>query len=647
MKKNSLIDCLACILFKILGPLIRALPLSLSFCLGRRLGDLLYILDPKHRSIAYANIKRAFYGRPLTPCLKSLTREFYQAFGQSLIEVFLIPKIDRRYIDSFITISGLDNILNAFKKKRGVILVAVHAGSWELSNIITANLGFPFSMFIREQGLERLNNLLNDYRKRKGCRVISRKRGIKEVIAALNNNEAVGMTVDQGADTGVLVDFFGKPASMPKGAIKLALKYNVPLIPVFFKRIDGPKIKVWVGEEIVLSRGLSKEEDIKVNLQAVIKIFERFILKNPKEYLWTYKIWKRSQVRDLLIISDAKAGHIHQSLAVANLVKEVLTEKGFKTRLVKAEAVFRNKFLRFLFGICTFFFGRFGGWMKVSSLRYFLTRGSFKELSSLPADIIITTGSSLVGLNIVLSKENLSKSIVVMRPSYFSLSRFTLVIAPKHDRLEKKKNLVITDAPLNLINEEVLEKAKNSLIEKRQLDKSAFYISFLVGGDSKNFKLSTKSIAIVLEELKNLSESLGASLLLTTSRRTSKEVEAFLKKELNGFKRLKLMVIANEDNFPGAVEGILGLSSIVILSPESISMISEAVSSKRIVFVFRQPSLSPKHQSFLSYFSDRGYIYLTESYNLSKDIAKVYLEKPQMPLLRDNELVKEYLNKVL
>ena len=250
-------------------------------------------------------------------------------------------------------------------------------------------------------------------------------------------------------------------------------------------------------------------------------------------------------------------------------------------------------------------------------MRHFLTRNSFKELASLPSDIIITTGSSLAGLNLILSKENLSKSIVVMRPSYFGLSRFTLVIAPKHDRLKKRKNLVITDATLNLINEETLEEASKGLVEKRKLDKDAFYISFLVGGDSKRFKLSSKSIAIALEELKSLSESLDANLLFTTSRRTGKDVESLLKKELSGFKQLKLMVIANEDNFPGAVEGILGLSSIVVLSPESISMISEAVSSKRLVFVFKQPSLSPKHQSFLSYLSNRGYIYLTESYNFS------------------------------
>ncbi len=179
--KNFLTDYLAYILFKALGPLIRSLPLSFSFALGRRLGDALYYFDLKHKATAYANIKRAFGTSLTSGYLSCLTRDFYRTFGQSIIEVFLIPIIDRNYIEQHITIEGEERVFNALKKGKGAILMAVHAGSWELSNIITANLGFPFSMFIREQGPARLNQLLNNYRKAKGCRIISREGGLKRL----------------------------------------------------------------------------------------------------------------------------------------------------------------------------------------------------------------------------------------------------------------------------------------------------------------------------------------------------------------------------------------------------------------------------------------------------------------------------------
>jgi len=234
-----------------------------------------------------------------------------------------------------------------------------------------------------------------------------------------------------------------------------------------------------------------------------------------------------------------------------------------------------------------------------------------------------------------------------MRPSYFGLKRFSLVIAPRHDRIKERKNLVITDASLNLINEESLGRATKDLINKKSLNDKALYISLLIGGDSKNFKLSASCVAVVIEELKKLSESLGANLLVTTSRRTTREVEAIVKKGLNGYPSSKLMVIANENNPPGVVEGMLGLSSIVVLSPESISMISEAVSSKKYVFVFNSPGLSAKHGNFLSYLSGRGHIYMAESRELSKRISQVWKSKLFVPSLKDNDLVKEYLRKIL
>ncbi len=196
MKKNSVTDYLACIIFKILGPIIRILPKRFGLWMGKKLGSLLYYFDLKHKSIAYANIKAAF-GRKLgLSCLSGLTKEFYKTYGQNIFEVFFIPQIDKKYLNKYISIEGLDYIYEAFKKGKGVIMLGIHEGSWELSNIISANLNFPFNLFVRDQRHPRLNRLLNSYRRKKGCRIIERKNGIRQLVEAICSNEGIGMTVD-------------------------------------------------------------------------------------------------------------------------------------------------------------------------------------------------------------------------------------------------------------------------------------------------------------------------------------------------------------------------------------------------------------------------------------------------------------------
>jgi len=635
---------LGCILLKVLGPAIRLLPLGLSFFLGKLLGEALYHLDLKHKAVAYANLKKVFAAR-MSPCeLSRLTREFYRSFGQSLIEVFLIPVIDKKYIERYITIEGKEKVFAALSKGNGVILAAVHAGSWELANIISSNLGFAFSMFIREQGLPRLNHLLNEYRKNRGCRIITREEGLREVIASLKNNEAIGMTVDQGGNSGILIDFLGQSASMPKGAVKLALKYNTPIIPIFFTRLKGPKIKVLAGEEIPLSRqGLSLEE----NLRRVISVFEDFILKYPKEYLWTYKIWKLSNKKKILILSDGKAGHLHQSEAVAREAEKILSQRNYQVKVERMEVKFRNKFSNMLFNLCVFLSGRYSCQGCLFCLRSLLALQNYQELSTATADIVISTGSSISGVNFILSRENLSKSIVNMRPSFLRIKRFNLVIAPSHDRLKEKKNVVITDSALNLIDEEYLRKESERLILNQGLNREELYIGALIGGKSKGFNLSPKTINQFTEELKELAKDLNAKILFTTSRRTSSKTAEAVKAGLKDSLDLKLLIIANENNLPGAVGGILGLSSIVILSPESISMISEAVNSKRYVFVFNSTGLGAKHKRFLDYLAKNRYVYTSEISGLGKLIKEVWKNKPKIPELKDRRIVHEALMRVL
>ena len=659
MNRNSTTDYFGYILLRLFGPLIRRLPLNFVMFLGKRIGDLLYCFDFKHKAVAYGNIKTAL-GAELSPAqLSGLTRRFYQTFGENIMEILLTPLINKDYINKYITIEGSDYIQQGFKKGKGVILLSIHAGSWELSNIICAHLGFPFTLFVREQRHSRLDRLLNSYRFQKGCKIIPRQNGIRHLIRALKDNQAIGMTADQGGRAGLLVKFFGKDASMAYGAVKLALKYDAAIIPGFYTRISGPRVKLVLGPPVKIIKTGDLDKDIYTNLQMVASTFQESILRDPQEYLWTYKIWKYGLEKNIIILSDAKTGHLRQAQAVANIADGFLKSIGIKTTVRMVEIKFKNNFAKSALTASSCLAGKYHCQGCLWCLRTFLKEDVYRAIVSLKPDIVISCGSSMAAINYVVSRENLAKSIVIMRPSVLSMKRFDLVIMPKHDRLPKRKNVAVTEGALNLIDEEYLRIQSEKLVQQRAIPAvcgpafggssqlSAFSIGLLIGGDAKGFHLEEGVILEIIKQIKSVAEKLNADILVTTSRRTSREVENLVKEEFRSYHRSRLLIIANEENISEAVGGILGLSQIVITSPESISMISEAASSGKYVLVFESGGLDRKHRYFLDYFVKNKYIFLVEAGSLAKVIANVRLEKPEMDTLKDNLLVREAIKKIL
>ena len=642
-----MLDYLACILFKALGALFRFLPVEASLFAGRRLGDWFYFFDARHRARSYANLKIAL-GQDLSPqAIRRVTREFYQSFGQSIIEIFLIPKVDKAYMEKYIEIEGLENIYAGLKKGKGAVLISAHAGSWELANIICANCGFPFYLFVKDQGFPRLNKLLNSYRQAKGCRIITKEGGLKQLIGALKNNSAVGITLDQGGKSGALVEFFGRSASMSTGGIKIASKYDTAIIPVYFTRTRGPRIKVLVGKELELTKSADAEKDLQDNLKKVTRVFEDFIRAYPKEYLWTYKIWKYSDEKHILILSDGKAGHLRQSEALSRIAAERLENKGIRAVVNTVEIKFKSKLARLALSLSSLLSGKYSCQGCLGCLRRSLQADTYATLTRSRPDIIISCGCGIAPVNFILSREAQARSIAIMRPPFLSLQKFDLVVMPRHDRPPQKKNVVAIKGALNLIGPRYLEEQSAVLAKNCNLDPRGLYIGLLLGGNSKKFILKKDLVAGLIREVKEAAEKLGAAILLTTSRRTPPEIENLLKQEFKEYSRCKLMVIANEKNIPQAVGGILGLSKFVITSPESISMISEAASSAKYAVVFRSAGLSRKHTKFLKGLAQEKYIYLSEVDALGRTLEDIRRNNPAVKVLADRELVAKALEKIL
>jgi hypothetical protein len=237
-----------------------------------------------------------------------------------------------------------------------------------------------------------------------------------------------------------------------------------------------------------------------------------------------------------------------------------------------------------------------------------------------------------------------------MRPAPLGLAKFDLVIMPRHDHPPKRKNVAITEGALNLIDDAYLkeqaERLRQSKAMNQQLPETGLNIGLLIGGDSKGFRLDAGRVRIVVNQVKSFAEQKGAAVLVSTSRRTSPEVEKLVKDEFKDFPRCRFLVIASEDNPAFAVGGILGLSNIVIISPESISMVSEAVSSGRYVVVF-DAALNRRHANFLSGLAEKKYIYIVQPQEIGALIDKISSQQPEINVLKDKQTLKEAMSRII
>ncbi len=646
--RYSLPEYILYINLKLVSVLFQALPVETALFIGRVLGIFGYWFDSKHKKIAYRNLRIALAGEKSVPQLKSILKRNYQSLGMNLIETLRSPRIDKDYINRYIKITGRENLDNVLENKRGAIVLGAHFGSWEIYFSIAGVLRYPFYMLAEEQTKNPLLDIfLNQIRRKKGAGVLKVGQQFRQVIRALQKNNLLGMVTDHGIKEGVFVDFFGRKTRTSDAAVRVSLKFNVPIIIVYLRRIKGPEHELVISSPLTMEKTGNFQQDIVTNLEIINRMTQGYISRYPEQYLWFYKRFKYSSQRNILLLHDGKTGHLRQSQAIVRLIEDIARQKHLEVKTKLIQVAFKNNFASVLQCLSTGLARRYSCQGCLFCLKWLLKPDNFRELQSYFADIVISCGSSIAAVNFVISEENQAKSVVVMRPGVLSTKRFDLVVMPAHDNPFNRRNIIQTSGALNLVDQEFLKSAALGLKSEVSIGKD-LALGLLLGGDTKKFKLSPGLLMPLISQIKLFLQKYDAEILITTSRRTSPEVENFIKQEFSNYSRCRLLVIANERNIPEAVGGILGLSKIVIISPESISMISEAASSGGYAVVFSpQADIGRRHHGFLEYLAAEKYIYLTETFGILHTLEKIAIEKPEIVKLQDSLRVKQALEKLL
>ena len=159
----------------------------------------------------------------------------------------------------------------------------------------------------------------------------------------------------------------------------------------------------------------------------------------------------------VVVLNDGKTGHLRQSQRVALAVEKALAERGIQSQTKIIRVSFRNQFSARLISGLSLLINSFVFQGRLESLKWVLTEKSFNELMSVKADLIVSCGSSIAGVNWLLSTDQNAKSLVVLKPGLLSFRRFDLVVVPQHDNPSaniKNTRVVVTKGAPNIIEKQ-------------------------------------------------------------------------------------------------------------------------------------------------------------------------------------------------
>ncbi len=586
-------------------------PYRLGVAFGAGIIYLCSFFYSRRFEVAYLNLKSAFPHKDPAE-IKWLIRRSMLNLGLSLMEFMLSIKLDVESLSSLIDFNGRDNIERESGKGRGVMFLTAHYNSWEIMPFLSSILGYNCHVIAREQKYARLNMLLNRYRSRWGSVVVEKGFSLKTIFRVLKKGDGVGILADQSAGKkGIQVKLLDRYASTNPGFISIARSTGATVIPVFLRRKSLFRHDMDIYPALNLNRS---DKDI---LSEYNSILESYIKRNPEQWLWFHKRWKYSLNKKILILSDAKPGHFKQSRMVAKELKEILERRNkldwgideaglisISEVTVKWKNSFCKKLLRLL-GI--FASSKIQG--RLRFLKLFINPDSYRELIKEKYDYVISAGASTVALNLILSIENRAFNIQILNSGIYR-NRMKLNFIPEHDNIEGY-NVYSYKGALAEEKENILD-----AIDSLDLDKGALKVTVLIGGDSSNPKSYIKAIENIFYRFQFYNQNKRINILITTSRRTPKKLEDFLKTEKSSKNYIKYLIIANESNPSGMYNAMLYNADIVFISADSISMVSEALAFKKRVVVFKAGYIKDKNSRFLKQLKRDGLISFLESEDL-------------------------------
>lgn len=282
-------------LFRIAAGCAGILPWSLVQGLGAVAGWLAGRAFHVREDVVNENLARAYPDRTAAWRAR-VARASYRHLGRAAAMTFRLSRMKPRQILALTSVEGRELLADPVARGEGAILVTGHLGNWEVGGGALACRDLPLDVVARPQNNPLFDSALVRARQRLGMNVIFRQNSVHVLLRSLSKGRVVVLLGDQNAHAGgLMVDYFGEPASTARGAALLALRSGAPL--VLGVALHDPAAAVpyrVILEPVTIARTGILARDVEALTRAHVAALERHVKRHPEQYLWQHRRWPRA-----------------------------------------------------------------------------------------------------------------------------------------------------------------------------------------------------------------------------------------------------------------------------------------------------------------------------------------------------------------
>jgi KDO2-lipid IV(A) lauroyltransferase len=267
------------------------IPLPVGYAGCRWLAGLLYRFNASGRATIERNLRHILGPQATAAAVAQQARSTFDTIVYNYFDLFQLPHLADETVRRAVTLHGWEHVEAALAPGQGAIMISTHLGNIEMILYRMLLQGVSITIPVERVEPPQLFDYISALRMSKGLKLVPIDGPLLALRRTLKKGGIVGLAGDRDiTQTGQVVLFFGHPAHLPDGHVRLAAKTGVPLLVGFSRRNHDHTHSAYFLPPFYLPTG-SESEQLQAGMNFIVEEMEKAIRQNPAQWTVTVSIW--------------------------------------------------------------------------------------------------------------------------------------------------------------------------------------------------------------------------------------------------------------------------------------------------------------------------------------------------------------------